>query len=228
MRKYDLRPTKRDIPAAVAGVFAVLAAVMIVHLIGNHKTPLSPEASTVTAKWIPSTVKHYEKDINEIARQYDIDPNLIAIIITMESGGYAKAKSGVGAEGLMQIMPETAKDIAARYVNKPRKNYNLQDPRTNIEFGTAYLAMLRDEYGTAKQGPDWNGTVELIAAAYNGGFVSANNLEQGNGMRSEETVVYSRDAFNMWRERHAQKSPTFDRWKERGGVTLLEQAKNSN
>lgn len=228
MRKRDIRPTKRDVPAAIVGAVVVLAIVLIVHLISSNKTPLSPESSSITAQWIPSTVKHYEKDITEMAERYDIDPNLIAIIITMESGGYPQAKSGVGAEGLMQIMPETAKDIAARYVKEPRKNFNLQDPRTNIEFGTAYLAMLRDEYGTAQQGPSWNSTVELIAAAYNGGFVSANNLEQGKGMRSEETVVYSRDAFNMWRERHAGKSPTFERWKERGGITLLEQAENNN
>jgi hypothetical protein len=40
-------------------------------------------------------------------------------------------------------------------------------------------------------------------------------------------VIYSRDAFNMWRERHAGNSPTFDRWKERGGQRLIDAAKKN-
>lgn len=219
-------PHGRDWFVLAAGVLITLGGVGIVALFKNHQTPLKPESSSITSPWIPETVKQYEKVIDEMAKKYDIDPNLIAIIITMESGGYAKARSEADAEGLMQITPPTAKDIAARYLKKPVKNYNLQDPKTNIEFGTAYLAMLRDEYGTAKQGPSWDSTVELIAAAYNGGFGAANAIEKGEGINDTQTVVYSRDAFNMWRERHAQKSPTFERWKERGGSELIDKAKD--
>ena len=93
-------------------------------------------------------------------------------------------------------------------------------------FGTAYLALLRDEFGTTAQGPSWNATVELIAAGYNGGPGASNSLEKGEGLRDPQTVIYSRDAFNMWRERHAASSPTFERWKERGGYILLDKAKN--
>lgn len=227
-QKYTgyMKLSRRDAVMAVTGGVAILLVIGLITLIKSTPTALKPESSTITVPWIPETVKRHEKVINEMGQKYDIDPNLIAIITTMESGGYTKAKSGVGAEGLMQIMPATAKDIASRYVKEPRKTYNLQDPRTNIEFGTAYLAMLRDEYGTAEQGPEWDSTVELVAAAYNGGFVAANNLEQGRGIESAETVVYSRDAFNMWRERHASKSPTFERWKERGGIDLINRARN--
>lgn len=221
--KY-VKPSRRDAVMIVTGGMLFLAAIGLVTFIKGTPTPLKPESSSITTPWIPETVKRYEKIISEMGQKYDIDPNLIAIITTMESGGYPKAKSGVGAEGLMQVIPATAKDIAARYTKEPRKKYDLYDPQTNIEFGTAYLAMLRDEYGTAKQGPSWDSTVELIAAAYNGGFVSANNLEQGKGIESTETVVYSRDAFNMWRERHANKSLTFERWKERGGIELINAA----
>lgn len=209
------------------GALIVLGGVGIVALVKSNQTPLRPESSSITSPWIPKTVKQYEQDIDDMAKKYNIDPNLIAIIITMESGGYTKAKSEADAEGLMQVTPPTAKDIATKYLKKPVKNYNLFDPRTNIEFGTAYLAMLRDEYGTAKQGPSWDSTVELIAAAYNGGFGAANAIEKGEGLNDTQTVVYSRDAFNMWRERHAQKSPTFERWKERGGSELIEKAKKA-
>jgi soluble lytic murein transglycosylase-like protein len=104
------------------------------------------------------------------------------------------------------------------------KSYNLADPKTNIEFGAAYLAYIRDVFGEAQQGPSWDATVELIAAGYNGGPGAAHNLYHGLGLTDTQTVVYSRDAFNMWRERHASSSPTFDRWKERGGQRLLDAA----
>src|SRR6185437_8643165 len=103
------------------------------------------------------------------AKRYNIDANFIAIIMTMESGGYSKADSGE-AQGLMQITPATAHDIATRYLKKPVSTYNLLDPQTSIEFGAAYLAELRGIYGEVDQGPSWMYTVELVAAAYNGGF----------------------------------------------------------
>lgn len=209
------------------GAAIVLGGVLGSHFIRSLQVPLAPESSGVTARWIPPTVRHWDKPVNEMAEKYKVDPNLIAIIITLESGGNPKAESPIGAQGLMQITTPTAKDIAAKFLKEPRKKYNLLDPRTNIEFGAAYLAYLRDEFGTIQQGPTWVSTVELIAAGYNGGPGAANNLEQGKGLRSAETVVYSRDAFNMWRERHASQSPTFNRWKERGGSELINAAKNN-
>jgi soluble lytic murein transglycosylase-like protein len=103
----------------------------------------------------------------------------------------------------------------------------LNDPNTNIEFGTAYLAKLRDAFGEWRQGPKWDSTVELVAAGYNGGPGAANRVYKGEGLTDTQTVVYSRDAFNMWRERYTHDSPTYDRWLERGGQTLIDAAKKS-
>jgi soluble lytic murein transglycosylase-like protein len=215
----------RDCIMLGIGAAAVLCGMVTGNVISARKLPLKPEASTITAAWIPGTVKQYEPIIDEMAKKYKLDPNLIAIIITMESGGYAKAQSEAGAQGLMQITPPTAKDIAAKFLKQPRTQYDLFDSKTNIEFGTAYLSYLRNEFGSPKQGPDWTATVELVAAGYNGGPGAANNLEQGKGLVDTQPVIYSRDAFNMWRERHSSKSPTFDRWVERGGSDLLAAAK---
>ena len=96
---------------------------------------------------------------------------------------------------------------------------------TNIEFGASYLAYLRDQFASYKQGPDWNASVELVAAGYNGGPLASAHLMEGKGLHDPQTVIYSRDAFNMWRERNSSDSPTFDRWKERGGIDLLNAAK---
>ncbi len=207
------------------GVVVSLAGMFTADYIRNKQTPLPYQPQGITAKWIPSSVRRWEGVIKEMGKKYNVDPNLIAILMTMESGGYAKAESEAGAKGLMQVTPRTGGDIAAKFLKEPRKEYDLMDPRTNIEFGTAYLAYLRDEFGTAKQGPAWTATVELVAAGYNGGPGTASALEKGEGLRDTQPVIYSRDAFNMWRERNADKSPTFERWAERGGSRLLDAAK---
>jgi soluble lytic murein transglycosylase-like protein len=218
---------RRDWLMLSLGVLLALAGVEIVNLIYHLQTPIPYQSAGITASWIPATVKHWNGPISEMAKKYNIDANLLAIIMTMESGGDAKAKSEAGAEGLMQITPPTAKDIAQHYLKQPVAKYDLKDAKTSIEFGAAYIAYLRKLFGNAKQGPGWNSTVELIAAAYNGGPGAAASVRDGKGLRDVQTVVYSRDAFTMWRERKANDSPTFDRWKERGGSRLLDAAKAS-
>lgn len=221
-----IRPGRRDGAWIAAGAIGMLALVGLFGLIKESvETPLAPESDRITIKWLSPTVKRWEKTINEMAEKYDIDPNLIAIIMTLESGGYSKAGSEAGAQGLMQVTPLTAQDISAKFLKEPRTKYDLFDPKTSIEFGTAYLAYLRDEFGTDPHDTDWLRTVELVAAGYNGGPGTANALEQGEGLRDTEPVIYSRDAFNMWRERHASSSPTYERWKERGGIELINLAK---
>jgi len=195
--------------------------------IDEHQTALPYQSAGITSPWVPSTVKHWQPTIQQMAKHYNIDANYVAIIMTLESGGDATAKSSAGAVGLMQITSPTAKDIAARYLKTPVTHYDLTKPATNIEFGVAYLAKLRDIYGDSHQGPDWTLTTELIADAYNGGFSAANSVLKGTGLHDTQTVVYARDAFNMWRERNASSSPTFDRWKERGGQALIDAAKSN-
>ncbi|MDB5185956.1 MAG: putative Lytic transglycosylase, partial [Candidatus Saccharibacteria bacterium] len=148
------------------GTVFILLVVGIIAFIERSQVPLKPESPNITTAWIPPTVKRWEPIINEMAKKYNIDPNLLAIIMTMESGGYSKAHSHADAQGLMQITAPTAGDIAAKHLKKPVTTYNLQDPRTNIEFGAAYLSYLRDEFGTYKQGPTWISTVELVATGY--------------------------------------------------------------
>lgn len=227
MRTPKLRPNlhPRDGLMFAGGIVLTAATILLAHLISTRTvTPLPYQRAGITAKWIPPTVRHWDGLINQMAKKYDIDANVVAIVMTMESGGDAHAASEANAVGLMQITPIAAEDISKSRLQKPTTKFNLDDPATNIEFGTAYLAYLRDVFGDAAQAPGWNSTVELIAAGYNGGPGAAASLEKGDGLHDTQTVVYSRDAFNMWRERHAASSPTFDRWKERGGDRLLQAA----
>ena len=222
LKRLALR--RRDVFVLVVGIALALGGVKLVSFFYSLQTPVPYQSAGITATWIPPTVKHWSSAIVSTAKQYNLDPNLVAIIMTMESGGNPTAVSYDGAVGLLQVTPPTAQDIAAHYLKKPVTRYDLYNPTTNIEFGVAYLAHLRSLFGAANQGPDWDSTVELIAAGYNGGPGAAENLAEGNGLDDIQTASYASDVSNMWRERHASDSPTFDRWSERGGNTLVASA----
>ena len=190
--------------------------------IGPAETPLAGQNGELPA-WMPDTVKRWRGEITRQAQQYNISPQLVAIIMTLESGGDPKAHSGV-ASGLMQVTDSTGKEIAAKIVKPARTNYDLFDPETSIAFGAAYLAHLRDQLCVPLGNLSENECVELIAAGYNGGLGAAGNLYHGRGLEAIETLSYSRDAMNLWRERVNGSSPTFSRWFERGGHKLVEKA----
>jgi hypothetical protein len=100
----------------------------------------------------------YDEIIEKYAREYDLDPNLIRLMIAAESGFNAKAVSPKGAQGLMQLMPATAARLG---VSKPF------DPEENISGGTRYLRFLLDTFSYKPYKPEE--TLILSLAAYNAG-----------------------------------------------------------
>ncbi len=93
----------------------------------------------------------YDREINYFAERYRIDANLIKAVIRAESDFNRHAVSRKGAQGLMQLMPDTARELR---VTDP---FN---PRQNIDGGTRYLRTLLDMF---------DGDVVLALAAYNAG-----------------------------------------------------------
>lgn len=93
----------------------------------------------------------YDNIISQAARKHDIDSSLIKAVIRAESDFDKYAISRKGAEGLMQLMPETAKDLAVR---------DPFDPRENIQAGVRYLK---------RQLKNFQNDVALALAAYNAG-----------------------------------------------------------
>jgi Transglycosylase SLT domain len=94
--------------------------------------------------------KSIDEIITEIAKEFAIDASLVKAIITAESNCNPNAKSAKGAQGLMQLMPATAKGLK---VAKPF------DPRENIVGGVKYIKGLMASYGDLR----------LALAAYNAG-----------------------------------------------------------
>jgi soluble lytic murein transglycosylase-like protein len=97
----------------------------------------------------------YNDIIKRYASEYDLDPKLIRSMIAVESGFNSKAVSPKGAQGLMQLMPETAARLG---VSKPF------DPVENISGGTRYMRFLLDTFSYNPE--DY---LILSLAAYNAG-----------------------------------------------------------
>ena len=105
----------------------------------------------------------YEDQILASATAHGVDPYLVAAVIETESGWDASAQSDRGAQGLMQLMPETAHDMVYKGLvdGTAYDANNLLDPATNIELGCAYLAYLISYF---------NGATDHAIAAYNAGM----------------------------------------------------------
>jgi soluble lytic murein transglycosylase len=102
----------------------------------------------------------YDDIIRQQAREKNLDPALIAAVIFVESRFIAGRTSPAGAEGLMQITPETARDIARRSGGTRFTVADLDTPQINISYGSYLLRELLDRY---------DGDLAAALAAYNAG-----------------------------------------------------------
>ncbi len=124
---------------------------------------------------------HYRPIVTGHARNYRIDPALLAAVIDAESKFRANAKSSSGAIGLMQLLPSTAHGIAVHTGGSRFETQDLYDPEINVRYGSWYLRHLLDKYGDER----------TALAAYNAGQDNVDRwMASGSGIRFSETRAY--------------------------------------
>ena len=124
---------------------------------------------------------HYEQIVRGHAKNYRLDPALLAAVIYQESKFQADAKSSSGAIGLMQLRPQTAEGIAIRTGGTHFQVSDLYNPEINVRYGSWYLRHLLDKYGDEKD----------ALAAYNAGQRNVDEWRaEGKGIQFPETRAY--------------------------------------
>jgi len=123
----------------------------------------------------------YDAIVRGHARNYRLDPALLAAVIYQESKFQAHARSSSGAIGLMQLLPDTAKGIAIHTGGSRFRVSDLDNPEINVRYGAWYLRHLLDKYGD----------VPTALAAYNAGQDNVDRWRaNGQGIAFSETRHY--------------------------------------
>lgn len=159
--------------------------------------------SELAAFFAPS-VQHWSGKLNQWSRQYDVDRDLLATVMQIESCGHPTVVSGAGARGLFQVMPfhfSAGEDMLA--------------PETNARRGASYLNYC---YAAA------DSVIGLALACYNGG---PGTIATARESWSSETRSYYRWGIGIYSDASAGSahSATFDQWLAAGGGRLCDSAR---
>lgn len=126
--------------------------------------------------------KTYSEIVTTYAEQYKVDENLVYAVIKAESNFHSNAESNKSAIGLMQIVEDTAVDVAKKSnINIESQNIReeLLKEDNNINVGTKYLSILLSKYGN----------IEVALAAYNAGIGTVDNWIEKQVIKSDGSDI---------------------------------------
>ena len=164
----------------------------------DSKNILAQESARLASFYAP-TVLHWSKAVQTWAKEYDLDANLIATVMQIESCGDPQALSSAGAQGLFQVMPFHFE-----------AGENPSDPVTNAQRGLSYLKQSLEAS---------NGDIRKALAGYNGGISVVNQLEE---YWPSETRRYADWGSRIYNEasQGLNTSHTLQEWLNSGGSFL--------
>jgi soluble lytic murein transglycosylase-like protein len=145
-----------------------------------HESSKSANARIVAAnsRGHQASEEEIDQAIVMAAARHNVDPNLVRAVVKVESNYNSNAVSRKGAMGLMQLMPQTARQLKVR---------NPFDPAQNVDAGVRHLKSLLESY---------NGDVKLTLAAYNAGEGAV--ARSAGVPRIAETQDYVRRITNLY------------------------------
>ncbi|HVO70560.1 MAG TPA: transglycosylase SLT domain-containing protein [Aggregatilineaceae bacterium] len=205
-----LLPVQLILIVGMVGLIVGVTAAFSLSLLRGDVVPLPPGYSppptpVPLGQVFTPQVQHWRANIEKWAREYGLDPNLVATVMQIESCGDFMAGSGAGALGLFQVMPFHFTD-----------SEDAHDPDTNARRGLEYL---KDSLVQA------DGHAGLALAGYNGGH---GVIDVGWGEWSAETRIYYLWGTGIYLDaihgKTTAQSETLQEWLNAGGINLCNQA----
>jgi hypothetical protein len=192
-----------DRPVQDAGVAAVSSPGEFAATDTNNQPSLSATGSGAIASFFTTEVQHWAPQIIRWADEHDLDPNIVATIMQIESCGDPQAVSVAGARGLFQVMPFHFSG-----------GEDMLDPDTNARRGLAFFNEQLRYTG---------GDVLLSFAGYNGGYAASGGMYEN---WASETQRYYQWAKGIYEDAAAgnSTSETLTNWLAAGGGAGCERA----
>ena len=122
--------------------------------------------------------KEYSEYVSKYSQEYNVDQNLVYALIKAESNFKANAVSNKNAQGLMQLMPATAEEVANKN-NIELTEDNILEPDVNINIGTKYISTLLEKYKC----------VEVALAAYNAGIGNVDKWIENGTIKADGSDI---------------------------------------
>ena len=178
-RELGARATTR-LSELLHGLGAHHLASRIVSGMAKPEEPLPKPQDVAWSAWRYAYPQVFETQVQRAQARHDVPPEMIWAVMRTESRYQVTAESRVGAHGLMQLMPATAREIGETAPGARDHAASYREPESNIWLGTWYLGRLVERYG---------GQVFAAVGAYNGGpSVMDRWLRSFDGMPLDEFV----------------------------------------
>jgi len=169
-----------------ASIIAALVVLLVLFTAGSlmnaYLTQREQERQEAFQRVVDGHPIYYKDLIERYAAENNLQPAYVAAIILNESSFRTDAESGVGARGLMQIMPSTAEWIAGKLRISGFSFDQMYDAETNIRFGTWYLNYLSNL-------SRFRGDPVLVTAAYHAGQGEVTGWLSDPGMSQDGVTI---------------------------------------